>query len=180
MIIVSMARTAFAAMAVLTLAATQQPVSAQTRGQALKDISKLSIVVEDIAGNAATCGVRQGDLNDAFVNHFRDAPLSIVDSATAKDDPEVVTLYIKASVMPLDIPGLPAGPCITHLNVKLYNYQKVVLAASRRETFGSVELWEKGAMVATDRANHGKAVYDSVAEKASELIQAWKLDNPGK
>lgn len=179
MTIVSTARTTFAAMAALVLTA-QQPVSAQTRDQALKEISKISIVVEDVASNAAACGVRQSDLHDAFVNRFRDAPLSIVDQATAKNDPEVVTLYIKGSVMPLDIPGLSAGPCVTHLNVKLYNYQKVVLAASRRETFGSVELWEKGAMVATDRASHGKAVYDSVAEKASDLIRAWKLDNPGK
>jgi hypothetical protein len=156
------------------------PATAQTRGQALKEISKVSIVVEDIAGNAAACGVRQTDLRDAFANHIKDVPLSIIDQATAKDDAEVVTVYIKASVMPLDIPGMPAGPCVTHLGVKLYDYQKVVLAASRRETFGSVELWEKGAMVATDREQHSKAVYDSVAEKAANLAAAWKADNPGK
>lgn len=159
---------------------TTQPALAQTRDQALKEVGKISIVVEDVAANAAACGVRQGDLRDAFANNLKNAPLSIVDRSTAKDDPEVVTLYIKASVMPLDLPGMPAGPCITHLNVKMYDYQKVVLAASRRETFGSVELWEKGAMVATDREHHGKAVYDSVAEKAAELTSAWKADNPGK
>jgi hypothetical protein len=175
----SITTAAVAAMAGLALTAAQ-PASAQTRDQALKEIFKISIVVEDVAGNATACGVRQGDLRDAFANRLKGAPLSIVDQATAKDDPEVVTLYIKGSVMPLDIPGVPAGPCITHLNVKLYDYQKVVLAASRRETFGSVELWEKGAMIATDRAGHGKAVYDSVTEKASDLVLAWKLDNPGK
>lgn len=169
---------AILALASLTLAASG--AQAQTRGQALKDISKVNIVVEEIAGNGEVCGVRRADLQSAFANKLAGSPLQTVAADAAKDDPEVVTLYIKGSVMPMEIPGVGAGPCVTHFNVKLYGYQKVVLAASKRETFGSVELWEKGGMLATARDAHGKAVYDGIAEKAADLISAWRLDNPGK
>lgn len=177
----NIARTiAVAVAATVGMAALALPAAAQTRDQSLKDISKVSIVVEDVAAGAAACGVRQGDLRDAFANRLSGSPLTVVDQIAAKDDPAVVTLYIKSAVMPLDIPGVPTGPCVTHFTIKLYGYQKVVLAASRRETFGSVELWEKGGMLATAREAHGKAVYDGIAEKASELAAAWRADNPGK
>ncbi len=167
------------ASAVLVLASSVA-AHAQTRGQALKDLSKLTIVIEEIAGNGEACGVRRTDLNDAFANKLAGSPLQVVAADAAKDNPEVVFLYIKSSVMPIEIPGVPSGPCITHYDVKLYGYQRLVLAASKRETFGSVELWEKGGMLATAREAHGKAVYDGIAEKASDLIAAWRADNPGK
>jgi hypothetical protein len=169
-----------AVLAVLVLAGLASAAQAQTRGQPLKDIAKVNIVVEDIIGNGDVCGVRRPDLQSAFANKLAGSPLQVVTADAAKDDPEVVVLYIKGSVMPIEIPGVQAGPCVSHVSVKLFDYQKLTLVASHRETFGSVELWDKGLMLSTSREVHGKAIYDGVAEKAADLITSWRLDNPGK
>jgi hypothetical protein len=150
---------------------------AQTRDNALKDLGKINLIVEDVSQEASACGVNAQNIRNAFSSKLTGGPLTLVDDATAKNDPQVATIYIKANVLPLTIENVVNAPCVSQVEVSLYSLQKVPLAATKRETLARVVLWEKGAMFASAKEIHGRKMSDTMNELAQGLLQIWSADN---
>ncbi|MGY3582106.1 hypothetical protein ACVIGB_000971 [Bradyrhizobium sp. USDA 4341] len=151
--------------------------NAQTRDNALKDVGKVNLIVEDVSQEATACGVTAQNIRDAFSAKLTGGPLTLVDDAAAKNDAQVTTIYVKADVMALAIENVVNAPCVTHIAVSLYDFQKVPLAATKRESFARVELWQRGRMFASAREAHGRKMSEASSQLAQDLLKIWSADN---
>ena len=153
------------------------PVHAQTKDNALKDIGKVNLIVEDLSRDAMACGVTAQNVRDAFAAKLTGGPLTLIDDAAAKNDSQATTIYVKANVMALSIENVVNAPCVSHVAVSLYDYQKVPLAATKRDAAARVELWEKGTMFATAKEGHGRRMSEAMSQLAQDLLTIWAMDN---
>jgi hypothetical protein len=164
-------------LAVIAVLGLAPNANAQTRDNALKDVGKVNLIVEDIPRESTVCGVTTQSIKDAFSAKLTGGPLTLIDDAVAKNDAQVTTIYVKATVMPLTIDNVVNAPCVSHIAVSLYGLQKVPLAATKREAFARVELWERGTMFASAKETHGRRMSDTMGELAQDLLKIWSVDN---
>lgn len=150
---------------------------AQTRDKALKDVGKVNLIVEDLSREAMACGVTAQNVRDAFAAKLTGGPLTLIDDAAAKNDTQATTIYVKANVMALSIENVVNAPCVSHVAVSLYGYQKVPLTATKRDAMARVELWEKGTMFATAKEGHGRRMSEAMSQLAQDLLNIWAMDN---
>lgn len=163
--------------AVFAVLGLTSSVNAQTKDNALKDVGKVNLIVEDVSSAAASCGVTSQNIRDAFSAKLTGGPLTVVDDAAAKSDTQVATVYVKANVMALAIENVMNAPCVSHIAVSLYGYQKVPLQVTKRDAMARVELWESGTMFAAAKESHGRRMSESVSQLAQDLLAVWSLDN---
>lgn len=131
----------------------------QTPGAEFKGLTTLGIVVEGLGSQAASCGVRQQDLEAAVSKPLADAGLKVVLNAD-----EDTYLYINVITAVTS-----TGYCFSRYDAHLSTHTTATLSYGARPVLVQVSLLNKGGIAGSAPAGHGEAVAKSLGDYVAQF-----------
>lgn len=136
------------------------PVAAQApAGTPLKGLMKLGVVVEELSGQAAACGLRQDALEAAVVKQLSDAGFKVV--VNSDEDTYLYVNVITAS--------LANGLCVSRYDASLTTHTTATLSYQTTPVLVEVSLLHKGGLSGGGPAAHGEAVRRALVEYVGQF-----------
>ena len=152
-------------------AAPTTPASApidQRPDAALKGLTKLGLVLEDLSGDAVACGLKQDALETTVSKHMSDAGFRVV--RNSDDD---TYLYVN-----INTAKVSTGLCVSRYDVTIYSHAAARLAHTESPVLLQVELLHRGGIAGGAPAAHADGVTKSVLEYVDQF--STRIHNAGK
>lgn len=135
------------------------PTMPQRPGDEFKGLTGLSVVVEDLGSEAATCGLKQATIEAAAAKGLSDAGLKVL-----RNSDQDTYLYVN-----INTSKVSTGFCVSRYDVIVYTH------ATARMPYGStpvqvqVSLLRDGGMAGGDAAANGQAVLRGVRQAVEQF-----------
>lgn len=126
---------------------------------ALKGLTKLGVVVEDLSPDAAGCRLTRDALETAVSKHLTDAGFRVVRNS---DDDTYLYVNINTAKM-------SNGVCVSGYDVTLYSHAAAPLSYTASPVLLQVELLHKGGIAGGAPAAHADDVVKSVLEYVDQF-----------
>jgi len=140
------------------------PSSAQPFDQrpdaALKGLTRLGVVVEDLGSQAVACGLSQATIEAAVARRLSEAGFRV-----ARNSDEDTYLFVNV------ISGsLQTGVCVSRYDVILYTHTTATLSYRDTPVLVQVSLLNKGGIAGGATATHGAAVLRGIEEYVESFV----------
>jgi hypothetical protein len=145
-----------------TAASPAAPAAAsidQRPDAALKGLTKLGVVVEDLNGDAAACSLTRDSLETMVSKHLTDAGFRVVRNS---DDDTYMYVNINTT-------KVSTGLCVSRYDVTLYSHAAAPLSHTASPVLLQVELLHKGGIAGGAPAAHADGVVKSVLEYVDQF-----------
>lgn len=152
-------------------AAPATPASApidQRPDAALKGLTKLGLVLEDLSGDAVACGLKQDALETTVSKHLSDAGFRVVRNS---DDDTYMYVNINTA-------KVSSGLCVSRYDVSIYSHAAARLPHTESPVLLQVELLHKGGIAGGAPAAHADGVTKSLLEYVDQF--STRIRNAGK
>ena len=152
-------------------AAPATPASApidQRPDAALKGLTKLGLVLEDLTGDAVACGLKQDALETTVSKHLSDAGFRVV--RNSNDD---TYMYVN-----INTAKVSTGLCVSRYDVTIYSHAAARLPHTESPVLLQVELLHKGGIAGGAPAAHADGVTKSLLEYVDQF--SARIRNAGK
>lgn len=152
-------------------AAPATPASApidQRPDAALKGLTKLGLVLEDLSGDAVACGLKQDALETTVSKHLSDAGFRVVRNS---DDDTYMYVNINTA-------KLSTGLCVSRYDVTIYSHAAARLPHTTSPVLLQIELLHNGGIAGGAPAAHADGVTKSLLEYVDQF--ATRIRNAGK
>ena len=152
-------------------AAPATPASApidQRPDAALKGLTKLGLVLEDLTGDAVACGLTQDALETTVSKHLSDAGFRVV--RNSNDD---TYMYVN-----INTAKVSTGLCVSRYDVTIYSHAAARLPHTESPVLLQVELLHKGGIAGGAPAAHADGVTKSLLEYVDQF--SARIRNAGK
>jgi hypothetical protein len=152
-------------------AAPATPASApidQRPDAALKGLTKLGLVLEDLSGDAVACGLKQDALETTVSKHLSDAGFRVVRNS---DDDTYMYVNINTA-------KVSTGLCVSRYDVTIYSHAAGRLPHTESPVLLQVQLLHKGGIAGGAPAAHADGVTKSVLEYVDQF--STRIHNAGK
>jgi hypothetical protein len=152
-------------------AAPATPASApidQRPDAALKGLTKLGLVLEDLTGDAVACGLKQDALETTVSKHLSDAGFRVV--RNSNDD---TYMYVN-----INTAKASTGLCVSRYDVTIYSHAAARLPHTESPVLLQVELLHKGGIAGGAPAAHADGVTKSLLEYVDQF--SARIRNAGK
>lgn len=126
---------------------------------ALKGLTRLGVVLEDLSPDAVKCGLKQDALQSAIEKHLTDAGLRV--ERNSDDD---TYLYVNVNTV-----SASAGLCVSRYDVTLYSHTASKLSYSIAPVLLQVELLHRGGIAGGGPAAHADGVTKGVLEYVDQF-----------
>jgi hypothetical protein len=126
---------------------------------ALKGLTKLGVVVEDLSGDAAACSLTRDSLETVVSKHLTDAGFRVVRNS---DDDTYMYVNINTT-------KVSTGLCVSRYDVTLYSHAAAPLSHTASPVLLQVELLHKGGIAGGAPAAHADGVVKSVLEYVDQF-----------
>jgi hypothetical protein len=126
---------------------------------ALRGLTKLGVVVEDLSADAAACSLTRDSLETAVSKHLTDAGFRVVRNS---DDDTYMYVNINTS-------KVSTGLCVSRYDVTLYSHAAAPLSHTASPVLLQVELLHKGGIAGGAPAAHADGVVKSVLEYVDQF-----------
>lgn len=146
---------------------TAPPKFDQRPDAALKGITALGVVVEDLSAQAAACGLNQGTLETGVSTHLSDAGFRV--RRNSDEDTYVYVDVITASVS--------SGLCVSRYDVFLYTQTTATLSYHETPVLVQVSLFHKGGIAGGAPAAHAESVVRGVLDYVDQLASRVRAAN---
>jgi hypothetical protein len=135
---------------------------------ALKGLTRLGVVVEDLSADAAKCGLKRDALESAVEKHLADAGLHV--EKNLDDD---TYLYVNVNTV-------NASPtlCVSRYDVTLYSHTASKLSYTVSPVLLQVELLHRGGIAGGGPAAHADGVSKGVLEYVDQFASRIANANP--
>jgi hypothetical protein len=134
---------------------------------ALKGLTHLGIVVEDLAPEAAKCGLMHDALEAAVTKRLSDAGFKVI--RNSDDD---TYLYVNINTVTAS-----SGLCVSRYDVTLYSHAAAPLAHTAAPVPLQAELLHRGGLAGGAPAAHAESVLKSVLENVDLFTTRMKSAN---
>jgi hypothetical protein len=163
------ATTASAAPALPAAPATREiaPID-QRPDAALKGLTKLGLVFEDLSGDAVACGLKQDALETTVSKHLSDAGFRVVRHS---DDDTYMYVNINTA-------KVSTGLCVSRYDVTIYSHAAAKLPHTESPVLLQVELLHKGGIAGGAPDAHANGVMKSLIEFVDQF--STRIRNAGK
>jgi hypothetical protein len=135
---------------------------------ALKGLTRLGLVFEDLSGDAVTCGLNQEALETTVSKHMSDAGFRVV--RNSDDD---TYLYVN-----INTAKLSTGLCVSRYDVTIYSHAAAKLPHTTSPVLLQVELLHNGGIAGGAPAAHADGVTKSLLEYVDQF--STRIRNAGK
>ena len=135
---------------------------------ALKGLTKLGLVLEDLSGDAVACGLKQDALETTVSKHLSDAGFKVVRNS---DDDTYMYVNINTA-------KVSTGLCVSRYDVSIYSHAAARLPHTESPVLLQVELLHKGGIAGGAPAAHADGVTKSVLEYVDQF--STRIHNAGK
>jgi hypothetical protein len=152
-------------------AAPATPASApidQRPDAALKGLTTLGLVLEDLTGDAVACGLKQDALETTVSKHLSDAGFRVV--RNSNDD---TYMYVN-----INTAKVSTGLCVSRYDVTIYSHAAARLPHTESPVLLQVELLHKGGIAGGAPAAHADGVTKSLLEYVDQF--SARIRNAGK
>ena len=130
----------------------------QTPGAELKGLGALGIVVEELGGEAASCGLTQQAIEAAAAKSLSAAGLKVL--RTDEDS----YLYIRV------VTAITAtGTCFSRYDATVYSYTAATMSYGSRPALVQVSLLNRGGMTASGAKGHGDSVVRALTQYVDQF-----------
>ena len=126
---------------------------------ALKGLTKLGVVVEDLSSDAAACSLTRDSLETVVSKHLTDAGLRVVRNS---DDDTYMYVNINTT-------KVSTGLCVSRYDVTLYSHAAAPLSHTASPVLLQVELLHKGGIAGGAPAAHADGVVKSVLDYVDQF-----------
>jgi hypothetical protein len=137
---------------------------------ALRGLTKIVIVVEQLDSNSIECGLTKDAIRDAVLYPVSAAKFHVVND---DNDPLTPTLYVNT----ISLLFRPEELCVTHVALQAYAIQVVTLEFSGEQVLSEINLWDDGGICSTPRWGHARRVTETLERYAKRFVTNWNLDN---
>ena len=163
------ATAASAAPAVPAAPATREigPID-QRPDAALKGLTKLGLVLEDLSGDAVACGLKQDALETTISKHLSDAGFRVV--RYSDDD---TYLYVN-----INTAKVSTGLCVSRYDVTIYSHAAAKLPHTESPVLVQAELLHKGGIAGGAPDAHATGVTKGIIEYVDQF--STRIRNAGK
>ena len=162
------ATAASAAPAVPAAPATREVSIDQRPDAALKGLTKLGLVLEDLSGDAVACGLKQDALETTVSKHLSDAGFRVVRHS---DDDTYMYVNINTA-------KVSTGLCVSRYDVTIYSHAAAKLPHTESPVLLQVELLHKGGIAGGAPDAHANGVTKSLIEFVDQF--STRIRNAGK
>ena len=131
----------------------------QRPGEELKGLNTLSVVVEGLGSQAASCGLSESTLRAAAAKSLSDVGLKVL-----RDSDEDTYLYVNVNSS-----RVPSGICVSRYDVILYSYTTARMTYGSAPVLVQVSLLRDAGMAGGDPASNGEAVVRAVKQAADSF-----------
>lgn len=147
-------------------ATTPQPLD-ERPDAALKGLTRVGVVLEDLSADAAKCGLKQDALESAIEKHLTDAGLHV--ERNLDDDTYV---YVNVNTV-------SASPtlCVSRYDVTLYSHTASKLSYTLAPVLLQVELLHRGGIAGGGPAAHADGVMKGVLEYVDQFTSRIRTAN---
>jgi hypothetical protein len=152
-------------------AAPAPPASApidQRPDAALKGLTRLGLVLEDLSSDAVACGLKQDALETTVSKHLSDAGFKVVRNS---DDDTYMYLNINTA-------KTSSGLCVSRYDVTIYSHAAAKLPHTVSPVLLQVELLHRGGIAGGAPAAHADGVTQGVLEYVDQFSN--RIRNAGK
>jgi hypothetical protein len=126
---------------------------------ALRGLTKLGVVVEDLSSDAADCSLTRDALETPVSKRLADAGFRVV-----RNSDNDTYLYVNVNTAKLS-----TGVCVSRYDVTLYSHVAAPLSYTASPVLLQVELLHKGGIAGGAPAAHAEAVVKSVLEYVDQF-----------
>jgi len=130
----------------------------QRPGDEFKGLNRLSVVVEGLGSQAASCGIKQGALEAAAEKSLADAGLEVL-----RNSDEDTYLYVNVNATKV------GAVCVSRYDVILYTYATARMPYGATPALVQVSLLRDAGMTGGDPAANGEAVLRAVKAAADRF-----------
>ncbi|HEU5256681.1 MAG TPA: hypothetical protein VFU28_11870 [Vicinamibacterales bacterium] len=162
------ATAASAAPAVPAAPATREVSIDQRPDAALKGLTKLGLVLEDLSGDAVACGLKQDTLETTVSKRLSDAGFRVVRHS---DDDTYMYVNINTA-------KVSTGLCVSRYDVTIYSHAAAKLPHTESPVLLQVELLHKGGIAGGAPDAHANGVTKSLIEFVDQF--STRIRNAGK
>jgi hypothetical protein len=131
----------------------------QTPGAELKGLSALSIVVEELGAEAASCGLRQEAIEGAAAKSLSAAGLKIL-----RNTDEDTYLYLRVVTA-----ATTTGTCFSRYDAFVYSYTAATMSFGSRPALVQVSLLNRGGLTASGVKGHGETVLRALTQYVDQF-----------
>ena len=131
----------------------------QPPGTELKGLSRVGVVVEDLDGKAAECGLNRGSIESAISKALSNAGLKL--AMNADED-----TYIYVNVMTTT---MSMGFCVSRYDVSLFTHTTATLSYQSKPSLVQVGLLHKGGFSGGAAAQHASGVLQGITQYAEQF-----------
>ena len=131
----------------------------QTPGAELKGLSALGIVVEELGGEAASCGLTQDAITAAAAKSLSAAGLKVL-----RNTDEDTYLYVRVVTA-----ATTTGTCFSRYDAHVYSYTAATMSYGSRPALVQVSLLNRGGMTASGIKGHGDAVMRALTQYVDQF-----------
>src|SRR5262245_28557530 len=135
---------------------------------ALKGLTKLGLVLEDLNGDAIACGLKQDALQTTVSKHLSDAGFRVVRNS---DDDTYMYVNINTA-------KVSTGLCVSRYDVTIYSHAAARLPHTESPVLLQVELLHKGGIAGGAPGAHADGVTKSLLEYVDQF--STRIRNAGK
>jgi hypothetical protein len=135
---------------------------------ALKGLTKLGLVLEDLSGDAVACGLKQDALETTVSKHLSDAGFRVVRHS---DDDTYMYVNINTA-------KVSTGLCVSRYDVTIYSHAAAKLPHTESPVLLQVELLHKGGIAGGAPDAHANGVTKSLIEFVDQF--STRIRNAGK
>jgi hypothetical protein len=136
-------------------------------GAELRGLKTLGILVEDISGQAAACGLNHDAIETALVKRLADGGFTV--RRNSDDD-----TYVYVNVMTTT---LSTGTCVTRYDAFLYTHATANLTYRERPVLVQVSLMHRGGMGASAPVSHAASVTRGLEEYVGLFVSQIRAAN---
>lgn len=158
-----MGRNMITAAALFALLAIAPEAGAQTIDNSLRGVTKLDVLVEQLDGDSAACGITESGLERAVDRGAKGAGFTL--------DGYDYTLYVRVNTLPRN------GDCFSSVDMEAYYYGEIVMPNFPRGNHAEIVLWESSTILISAKGQHGADVSEIVTDFTQMLAKDWLKDN---
>ncbi|HEY2905175.1 MAG TPA: hypothetical protein VGJ29_04690, partial [Vicinamibacterales bacterium] len=135
------------------------PAVAQGADVELKGLVNIGVVVEDLGGQAISCGLRQDAIDAVVSKSLTDAGLKV-----RRNSDEDTYIYVDILTS-----SLSTGVCVSRYDVFLYSHTTATLSYQRTPALVEVSLLHKGGIAGGAPAAHTDGVMRGIKENVDQF-----------
>ena len=149
-------------------AAGQPAAFDQRPDAALRGLSKIGLVVEDLSSQAAACGLNQATIEKALASQLSNAGFTV-----SRNDDEDTYLYVDVLTN-----SASSSLCVSRYDVSLTSHAVATLSHQQAPVLVEVSLLHKGGLSGGPAPSHGQAVLRGIQEFVSSFVT--RIENASK